>query len=74
MADLDIVGVAGNDWGHIFRQLAFHTSQGRVLILLDEISWMGSKDSDFLGKLKSAWDLHFKKNPALILVLCGSIL
>lgn len=73
MADLDIVGVAANDWGHIFRQLASHTSQGRILILLDEISWIGSKDSNFLGKLKSAWDLHFKKNPSLILVLCGSI-
>ena len=73
MADLDIVGVAADDWGHIFRQLASYTQQGRTLILLDEISWMGSKDSDFLGKLKSAWDLHFKRNPALILVLCGSI-
>ncbi|MBM3198331.1 MAG: ATPase [Chlamydiae bacterium] len=65
--------MAPNDWGHIFRQLALHTSQGRILILLDEISWMGSKDPDFLGKLKSAWDQHLKKNPALILVLCGSI-
>jgi hypothetical protein len=27
----------------------------------------------FLGKLKNAWDLEFKKNPKLILVLCGSV-
>lgn len=34
---------------------------------------MGSKDPNFLGKLKNAWDLHFSNNPQLILVLCGSI-
>lgn len=33
---------------------------------------MGSKDPDFLGKLKNAWDLYFKKNPKLILIICGS--
>jgi hypothetical protein len=41
--------------------------------MLDEISWMGSRDPHFLGKLKNAWDLHFKKNDKLIFVLCGSI-
>jgi len=34
---------------------------------------MGSKDPDFLGKLKNAWDLHFSNNAELILILCGSI-
>lgn len=34
---------------------------------------MGSKDPTFLGKLKTAWDLYFKMNPQLILILCGSI-
>ncbi len=34
---------------------------------------MGSKDSDFFGKLKNAWDLELKKNPELILILCGSV-
>jgi|SRR5271156_2386949 len=47
------------DWNDYFARLAAHTKEGRVIILLDEISWMGSKDSDFLGKL--------------ILVLCGSV-
>ena len=32
----------------------------------------GSKDPDFLGKLKNAWDLYFKKNDQLILAICGS--
>lgn len=61
------------DWGDIFTLLAKETASGKVIILLDEISWMGSKDPTFLGKLKIAWDLFFKKNPQLILVVCGSV-
>lgn len=44
-----------------------------MIILFDEISWMGSKDPTFLGKLKNAWDIKFKQNPDLILILCGSV-
>lgn len=61
-----------NDWGDLFSSLANETRIGRVIILFDEISWMGSKDPLFLGKLKNAWDLQFKENPELILILCGS--
>jgi len=62
-----------NDWSELFLFLARETRQGRVVILLDEISWMGSKDPDFLGKLKNVWDMEFKKNPELILIFCGSV-
>lgn len=66
-------GVHPDDWGNIFWHLSKHTQQERVLVVFDEISWMGSKDSEFLGKLKNAWDMYFSKNPELILILCGSI-
>lgn len=61
------------DWSDAFQMLAEHFAGKHVLIFLDEISWMGQHDSDFPGKLKVAWDLHFKKNPRLRLVLCGSV-
>ncbi len=67
-----IPGIKADNWSSLFLLLAKHIQKGRVIILLDEISWMGSKDPDFLGKLKNAWDLHFKKNSQLILVVCGS--
>src|SRR3989338_7206382 len=60
------------DWNELFWLLADKSKKGRVVILFDEISWMGSEDPLFLGKLKNAWDLHFKKNPQLMLILCGS--
>jgi uncharacterized protein len=33
---------------------------------------MGSKDPEFLGKIKMAWDNLFSQNPRLILIICGS--
>ena len=65
--------IIAEDWADLFWLLADQTKTGRVIIALDEISWMGSLDLDFLGKLKNAWDLRFKKNNQLILFLCGSI-
>lgn len=70
---LDLPKYETQDWSELFSVLAKHTQKGRVIILLDEITWMGSKDPDFLGKLKNAWDLNFNKNPQLILCLCGSV-
>lgn len=64
--------VKAQDWSDLFWMLAERTKRGRVIILLDEISWMGSKDPEFLSKLKNAWDEHFKKNARLMLILCGS--
>ncbi|MGD9152702.1 MAG: ATP-binding protein [Gammaproteobacteria bacterium] len=65
--------VKHTDWSDLFWELSKRTQQGNVLIVLDEISWMGSKDPAFLGKLKNAWDLHFSKNDRLILAVSGSV-
>jgi uncharacterized protein len=61
------------DWSSAFHQLASYTQKGRIIILLDEITWMGHEDPNFLGKLKNAWDMKLKKNPRLMLILCGSV-
>lgn len=68
-----IRGLKTEDWDDLFWHLAQATKKGRVVIVLDEINWMGSKDPTFLGKLKTAWDKFFKKNPKLILILSGSM-
>jgi AAA+ ATPase superfamily predicted ATPase len=71
--NLNVPMIQADDWSTLFSFLARETKEGRVVILLDEISWMGSKDPDFLGKLKDSWDRELKKNSELILILCGSI-
>lgn len=70
---IGVQGLSSDDWGNLFWHLANHTQKGRILIILDEINWMGDKDPTFLGKLKTAWDTHFKKNTELILILSGSM-
>lgn len=70
---LGIHGLKADDWSDIFWHLATHVSEGQVVIVLDEINWMGNKDPTFLGKLKTAWDTLFKKNPELIMILSGSM-
>lgn len=66
-------GLKTDDWGDLFWQLAAQVKTGRVLVVLDEISWMGHDDPTFLSKLKIAWEMYFKENPYLILALCSSI-
>ncbi|MEQ1733459.1 MAG: hypothetical protein ABL940_07285, partial [Bacteroidia bacterium] len=50
---LEIPKFSMTDWGDLFTFLAKNTEKGTVIILFDEISWMGSKDPDFLGKIKN---------------------
>jgi AAA+ ATPase superfamily predicted ATPase len=70
---LGIHGLKSDDWGDIFWHLSKATQSNQILIVFDEINWMGSFDDTFLGKLKSAWDLFFKNNPKLLMILSGSM-
>jgi uncharacterized protein len=63
-----------DSWPTAFQLLATQLPKDKsVVVLLDEISWMGIGDPDFAGHLKVAWDTYFSKHAGLILVLCGSV-
>lgn len=70
---LQVARPNSEDWGSLFRTLFKFVEKEPILLVFDEITWMGNKDPTFLGKLKTAWDLHFKKNNRLFLILSGSI-
>lgn len=57
------------DWSDAFEHLSLHLKPGDI-ILLDEISWMGSKDPSFIPKLKAWWD---KQTMHVLLVFCGPV-
>ena len=57
------------DWSDAFEHLSLHIKPGDI-VLLDEISWMGSKDPSFIPKLKAWWD---KQTTHVLLVFCGSV-
>ena len=61
-----------SDWSDIFWTLGKRIKTGKILILFDEISWMGSEEPTFLGKIKNLWDLYLKKNDKLVFIICGS--
>ncbi len=65
--------IKADDWSKLFALLGREVKTGRVIVIFDEISWMGSADPNFMSKLKDAWEQYFKKNPKLMLILCGSI-
>ena len=69
----DLPPLRFDTWHNALTTLAGLTSKGQAIILLDEISWMASRDKDFAGKLKGVWDTKFKKNKKMILILCGSV-
>jgi len=71
--NLNMPKIEVSDWIQHFNFIATQAKDEKIVIVLDEISWMGSEDPDFLGQLKTAWDLNFSKNPHLILILCGSV-
>lgn len=66
-------GLKAENWYELFVYLSEQITSEQTVILLDEISWMGSKDPTFLGTLKNAWDMHFSQHPNLIVVICGSV-
>ena len=71
--NLDMPKIQVSEWIEHFNFLGKQAKGQKIIIVFDEISWMGSEDPDFLGQLKTAWDLHFSDNPDLILILCGSV-
>jgi uncharacterized protein len=60
------------DWSDALWAVAERVQSGKVLLFFDEISWMGSKDPTFLGKIQNSWDQRFKNNDNLVFVVCGS--
>ena len=63
-----------HNWFDAFARLDRALSvRAKMVLLLDEISWMGKYDLRFSAELKYAWDNRFAKKPKLIVVLCGSV-
>lgn len=60
-------------WSDAFRFLGEQVKNRDIVVLLDEISWMGRLDPSFLGVLKTWWDQKGSQERGLMLFLCGSI-
>lgn len=70
---LGLPRVSFSTWSDAFRFLGAQMGNEEIIVLLDEISWMGGLDPSFLGSLKTWWDQEGSKKQSLVLILCGSI-
>ena len=61
------------DWFDAFMHLSEKLTDEPTVILLDEISWMGSEDPTFLPKIKIWWDKLSEERSNITLILCGSV-
>lgn len=63
-----------SDWQTAFARLdSVIDDAKRTVILLDEISWMGSYEPNFPAILRNAWETYFHRHDALVVVVCGSV-
>ncbi len=73
---VDLLGISEltfSSWTYAFNCISDHLTQEKTVILFDEISSMGSEDTEFVGKLKVWWDVTLQDYPNLTLIFCGSV-
>ncbi|MBF0433268.1 MAG: AAA family ATPase [Fibrobacteria bacterium] len=62
-----------NNWRDAFEILTYYISKGGHYIVFDEFPWMASGKTELVSLFKYYWDNHWKNNPGITLMLCGSI-
>lgn len=60
-----------NSWGDLWESVARMLGTERRIIIMDEVPYAADADPAFLSALQGAWDQHFQRTNAVI-VLCGS--
>ena len=60
------------NWREFFEVLSDYTKKGTWTIYLEELQWLARYDETLIAELKYVWDNYFRRNPKLLIVLCGS--
>jgi AAA+ ATPase superfamily predicted ATPase len=64
--------VKTENWQDVFELIYEHTQTGTWTIYFEEVQWLANYEDIFVKYLKVAWDNHFRRNPNIVLILCGS--
>ncbi|MBX9585819.1 MAG: ATP-binding protein [Gammaproteobacteria bacterium] len=59
-------------WYQVFDYISEIVKEGVWTLYFEELQWLAEYKNEFVSDLKLAWDNHLRKNPKLIVVLCGS--
>lgn len=61
-----------NTWLELFDFIAGKMTVGKWTLYLEELQWLAEYKNELISDLKYVWDNHLRRNPDLLLVLCGS--
>ncbi len=61
-----------DSWQEIFDLMAPYIQTGVWTLYFEETQWLADYQDEFIKYLKLAWDNQFRRNPNLVLILCGS--
>lgn len=61
-----------SNWTEVFAHIYEYTKQGEWTIYFEEVQWLADYQDQFISELKFYWDNYWRKNPDIILILCGS--
>ncbi len=59
-------------WLELFDFLGRFVEHGVWTLYFEEVQWLASYKDDLVSDLKHAWDNTFRRNPRIMVVLCGS--
>jgi AAA+ ATPase superfamily predicted ATPase len=59
-------------WREVFRLIYSGCEQGTWTIYLEELQWLACYEDELIAELKYAWDNYFRRNPKILVILCGS--
>ncbi len=59
-------------WLELFDFIASKIAVGKWTLYLEEVQWLAEYKNELISDLKYVWDNSFRRNPNLLLVLCGS--
>ena len=65
--------ILARNWHEAFDALTLHIKKRRRYIVFDEFPWMAAGRSELVALFKYYWDNHWKQNPNLTAVICGSV-
>ncbi|MBI4602880.1 MAG: ATP-binding protein [Planctomycetes bacterium] len=70
-----LASLAPNDWKAALAAAMEHRTRGRKFVLvLDEFQWTAQASPELPSVLQELWDLHWRKQGEIHLILCGSYL
>ena len=70
--DPHITRMSFNTWLELFDFIATKVAVGKWTLYLEEVQWLAEYKNELISDLKYVWDNTLRRNPHLLLVLCGS--